>query len=80
MLSYAPGNRHGGHCELLRAMKTWPGPHKHQSRSVLTKEVGVLEDVQLLVELFRRQVEFSGLSLQSAQLLAGLGAAVLDNR
>lgn len=48
-------------------------------RCVLTKKVGIFQDVQLLMELFRRQVEFPGLSLHSAQLLAGLRAAVLDS-
>lgn len=57
----------------METMRKW-----QQIRSVLTEKVGIFEDVQLLVELFRREVELSGLSLQRAQLLAGLRAAVLD--
>lgn len=39
--------------EPLRVMKTWAGPHKHHRHqhipSILTKKVGIFQDVQLLV-------------------------------
>lgn len=44
---------------------------------LLTEEVGVLEDVQLAVEVAAGEVELLGLPLQVAQLVAGLVVVVL---
>lgn len=44
----------------------------------LTKEVGVLEDVQLAVVAITGQVERLGLSLQDAQLITSFVVVVLN--
>lgn len=77
MLSYAPGmNKKKPHEPFLcvglkRCWATLPP-------FWLTEEVGVFEDVQLVMQLLRGQVQLFGLPLQSAQLLAGLRVAVLN--
>lgn len=43
----------------------------------LTKEVGVLEDIQLAIEAVAGQIELFGLSLQGTQLITGFIVVVL---